>query len=91
MRSAISPPLPGLQVNPLQALVTFVAHDIQLIDVPAPLWRIVERMVPTIGNIFGFKPAYPEYKTLSLAEAAARDEVVLAGQEGVAGEAAAAA
>jgi hypothetical protein len=49
-------------VNPLQLLVTFVHGDVQLADVPSPVWTVIKHViVPLAEHGLGFKPFYDEY------------------------------
>jgi len=49
-------------VSPLQMLVLFPHGDMQLADMPKPVWLFVERIVvPVLQSLHIYKPVYPEY------------------------------
>lgn len=49
-------------VSPLQMLVLFPYGDMQLADMPRPVWLFVERIVvPVLQSLHIYKPVYPEY------------------------------
>ncbi|DBB00661.1 TPA: hypothetical protein ACH3X3_002336 [Trebouxia sp. C0006] len=49
-------------VSPLQMLVLFPYGDMQLADMPKPVWLFVERIVvPVLQSLHIYKPVYPEY------------------------------
>ncbi|DBB01033.1 hypothetical protein WJX77_007824 [Trebouxia sp. C0004] len=49
-------------VNPLQMLVLFPHGDMQLADMPKPVWLLIEHnVVPVLQSLHIYKPVYPEY------------------------------
>lgn len=49
-------------VSPLQMLVLFPHGDMQLADMPKPVWLLIEHIVvPVLQSLHIYKPVYPEY------------------------------
>ena len=49
-------------VSPLQMLVLFPYGDMQLADMPKPVWLLIQHIVvPVLQSLHIYKPVYPEY------------------------------
>lgn len=51
------------KVNPLQLLHSLIWNDVVIAEIPAPVWQVLEIVVPRLATIMGYKPTYPEHVT----------------------------